>query len=258
MLPTTIDGVVSRLEDIITTSVATSDRRGYFAALYNRVTRRVRDGIQHGEFEDNPRMELLDVNFANRYLEAYDLYAGGAHPTRPWRRTFDAAAQDGLFVLQHLLLGMTTHIMLDLGIAAAATAPGASLPAMRKDFLHINALLGEEIDLVEGQLIAITGAWRPALGALLGLADAAALQAEETAARLLINTARARAWDFAGRLADTPPAAWGPLIEQHEAATAVLCEAVLVDAPLVDLLGGDGSHDVAGNIRTLAQGEGVV
>ena len=32
----------------------------------------VKEGIEKGRFDDGPRMEQLDVNFANRYLEAYD------------------------------------------------------------------------------------------------------------------------------------------------------------------------------------------
>ena len=38
MLPTTIDGVIAALQDIIDDSIKTKSRLGYFAALYKRMT----------------------------------------------------------------------------------------------------------------------------------------------------------------------------------------------------------------------------
>ena len=77
MLPTSLDEVVAPLEQIIEDSAARADRLGYFAALYNRVTEQVRDGIARGEFADNARMAQLDVTFANRYIAAYDAWRAG-------------------------------------------------------------------------------------------------------------------------------------------------------------------------------------
>jgi hypothetical protein len=255
MLATTIDDVVNLLDGLITTSVASGDRRGYFAALYNRVTLRVRAGVQAGEFEDNPRMAKFDVAFANRYFEAYDAYVAGGAPTRPWKRTFDAAKRDDLLVFQHLLLGMTTHITLDLGIAAATVAPGAQLPGLHKDFLHINQLLSEETSLVENELVEIAGNARPPLGRLLELFEDAGHGFERTAAGILIDIARNRAWDMAVKLVDAPDqAARDAIIAHQERDTTLLVDAVLLGEPMVALAGG-ASLDVAGNIKVLARGE---
>ena len=71
----TIDELILQLEEVINTSIKTKSRLGYFAALYHKVTCRVREGILKNEFEDNKRMELLDVLFGNRYLEALELYS---------------------------------------------------------------------------------------------------------------------------------------------------------------------------------------
>ncbi|APR86631.1 Hypothetical protein A7982_11980 [Minicystis rosea] len=255
MLPTTIDGVVERLEEIIRRSVADHDRRGYFAALYNRVTLRVREGVRRGEFEDNARMERLDVIFANRYLAAYDGYARGERPTKPWQRAFEAAGRDGLFVIQHLLLGMTAHIMLDLGIAASEVAREGGLAALRRDYLHINDLLAAEVDTVEDQLVAIAGRWQPGLGAMLDLVDRMAHRADESAASFLIDASRDRAWDFAVSLVDAPANTRPTVIDLHETATTLLSDAVMIDAPLVSLIAGGSHRDVAENIRILARGE---
>src|SRR5688572_24228267 len=133
-LPTDIDGVVERLEAIIKDCIARQDRLGYFAALYNRVTLAVRDGIARGEFDDGPRMERLDVIFANRYITAYDTYRSGELPSTAWFKAVNAAQTSNHIVLQHLLAGMNAHIDLDLGVAAARVAGrGGALDGVRVD-----------------------------------------------------------------------------------------------------------------------------
>ena len=76
-LPVTIDEVIEQLEAIIQAAISNNDPKGYFAALYQQVTIQVKKGITDGLFEDGPRMEQLDVVFANRYLEAYYAYISG-------------------------------------------------------------------------------------------------------------------------------------------------------------------------------------
>src|SRR5258705_13901399 len=77
-----IDEVISRLDAIIgraiiERAIVERDRLGFFAVLYRTVTAAVRDGIAAGRFEDGPRMERLDIVFANRYLQAFDLHRRG-------------------------------------------------------------------------------------------------------------------------------------------------------------------------------------
>jgi hypothetical protein len=63
--PTTIDEIIARLNDIIDEALRAESRIGYFAALYERVTTNVRRALVAGDvFKDNPRMERLDVIFA--------------------------------------------------------------------------------------------------------------------------------------------------------------------------------------------------
>ncbi|KFA93861.1 DUF5995 family protein, partial [Archangium violaceum] len=147
-----INGVISQLETIIDECVATGDRLGYFAALYNRVTLAVRDGIQKNQFDDGQRMERLDVTFANRYLTAYAQFRTGELPSRSWLHAFTAASNPNLIVLQHLLLGMNAHITLDLGVAAARTCPGSELAPLKGDFDKINTVLATLTPIVEKEL----------------------------------------------------------------------------------------------------------
>jgi hypothetical protein len=138
-----IDEVIARLTDIIDISRQKSSRLGYFAALYRKVTISVKQGILNGRFENGARMGALDVNFANRYLEAYELHRKGETPTASWQVSFEASERRRPLILQHLLLGINAHINLDLGIAAAETSPGAQLPSLKHDFDMINKLLAD-------------------------------------------------------------------------------------------------------------------
>ena len=77
MTPQTIDEVLMELDKIILRARNERDRLGFFATLYRNVTRNVKQGIAAGLFEDGPRMEKLEVTFANRYLAALGTFRRG-------------------------------------------------------------------------------------------------------------------------------------------------------------------------------------
>lgn len=194
---TTIDEVLEALDAVIARARREESRAGYFPALYRKVTARVKEGIAAGRFEDGERLERLDVVFANRYLEAVAALRRGEPPTRCWQVSFDASRRWWPIVLQHLLLGMNAHINLDLGIAAARTAPGAELASLRGDFDRINELLAELVDGVKEEL---TTVW-PRLRRL----DRLAGDAEDRIINFSISEARDRAWRLARTLAPLTP-----------------------------------------------------
>src|SRR5688500_2806352 len=150
--PRSIQEVLDRLDEEIENAIRKGSRTAYFASLYRSVTQRVLDGVRGGRFEDGPRMELLDAVFANRYLTALRAYQRNERTSRCWKAAFDASEAKRLTIIQHLMLGMNAHINLDLGIAAAQVAPGASLSAMKHDFEEITKLLGEMLDDVQDRL----------------------------------------------------------------------------------------------------------
>ncbi len=191
--PVTIDDVIARLDEIVAWSRQSKSRLGYFAALYRKVTIRVKDGIARGEFDDGPRMERLDVIFAGRYLEAFDRYRAGEVPTQPWQVALETATRWWPIVLQHLLLGINAHINLDLGIAAAQTSPGAALSGLRGDFNRINEILASLVDGVEDELGKV---WP-----LLKVLDWVGGRTDEQIIHFSIERARDEAWAFAERLA---------------------------------------------------------
>jgi hypothetical protein len=129
----TITDVVLELDQIIAHCSATKNKAGYFAALYKRMTIAVKQGINSNVFENGQRMEHLDINFAKRYIDAFYAYTNGAACTTSWKFAFDSCKNDELIVMQHLLLGINTHINLDLAIAAAHTAPGNAITGLQHD-----------------------------------------------------------------------------------------------------------------------------
>src|SRR5688572_33106451 len=123
-LPDTIDGVLGRLNGLLDEAIRHGRRIGYFVALYERVTSNVRHALIAGNvFDDGPRMERLDVVFANRFIQAWEQHVAGQKPTDSWAVAFQRLEDPGQLVIQHMLHGMNAHINLDLGIAAATVAP---------------------------------------------------------------------------------------------------------------------------------------
>jgi len=194
---TTIDEVLARLDAIIADARRQRRRTGYFAVLYRDVTAGVKRGIAAGEFDDGPRMERLDVVFANRYLDAYDAHHVGRPTSRAWSVAFRAARRWPPLVLQHLMLGMNAHIALDLGIAAAEVCPGDALSTLERDFGRINALLGGMIDEVQRRLTVISP-W-------MGVLDRVGQRTDEALCGFCLERARDVAWQHARRLAPLTP-----------------------------------------------------
>jgi hypothetical protein len=151
----TISEVIIQLEKAVQESIVKQDCNGYFAALYRKVTVAVADKIKLGYFDDNGRMEKLDVVFANRYLDAYQQYRSAKPCTQSWQLAFDAAKQWKPMVIHHLTAGMNAHIGLDLGIAAATVAPGHSINSIKADFDKINIILNGLMEEVKQDLFAM-------------------------------------------------------------------------------------------------------
>ncbi|WP_026951188.1 DUF5995 family protein [Algoriphagus mannitolivorans] len=186
----TIDEVLGKMDQIVKECKSTQCRIGYFGILYRQVTRRIKQGILNGEFEDNPRMEKLDVLFAKRFIDAYELWKAGKTPTESWKLAFEASESSKHLVLQHLFLGINAHINLDLGIAASETMSGQSLEGIKADFNQINSILSELVDGVKSNISKVS----PIFGWLIPLAKGR----DELLLNFSIQIARDGAWKYAG------------------------------------------------------------
>jgi hypothetical protein len=186
----TITEVIDQLDEIVKQAGQNSDRAGYFAALYKKVTVAVSNKINEKFFDDNERMEKLDVVFANRYLEAYQQYKNGLACSASWQLAFDTTRNWKPMVIDHLVAGMNAHIGLDLGIAAATVAPGDQITAVQNDFNKINLVLKELVDEVKTELFSM---WP--LSKLISKLSAGKL--EDAIAGFSIQIARDAAWKVA-------------------------------------------------------------
>lgn len=240
----TIDAALRCMDRNLDRAVSENDPRGYFTAVYRGVTRRVRDGILAGEFDDCERMERFDVRFARYWLDAYDGWDRRQPVPRSWECSFRAAETGGPVML-HVLLGINAHINLDLAVAAAQVCPGGQIAELRDDFERINDVLAELVDDMQDAVAAVSpvSGWLDRLGAGL----------DEAAVVFSLAQARSRAWGFAERLAASPRDR--RLVDARDAAVAAV-GARLVDPdgafrPLFDLAAWRERQDVGAVVAAL-------
>ncbi len=197
MTATTINEVISKLDEIITTECTANSCMAYSPILYRKVTLRIKEGILNNEFENGGRMETLDVLFANRYIIAYRQMIAGKAPTLSWKNAFEAAKRGNLLIMQHLLLGINAHINLDLGIAVAETVgEDGELMNFEDDFNKINGILASMVAGVESKIIKVSP--------LFGLLDRLGKGREDKLVTFSLNVARDGAWMFANQYHISP------------------------------------------------------
>lgn len=224
----TIDEVIAALEDIIINSENTHDPLGYFAVLYQRVTIKVKEGIENGFFDDEQRMEQLDVIFANRYLQAYHAFQKNEPITASWRRAFELSVNARPIVLQHLLMGINAHINLDLGIAAAAISNKNNIDDLENDFNKINEILSSLVNEVEQKLAEI---W-PTLKLILKKVK----RLDDFLVDFSMKIARDGAWKFAKSIVDKSPNELDSIIAVRDQKVARKAKIILSPGVIISLI----------------------
>ncbi len=192
ILPTTIDEVITTLDQIIEETIAANNYLGIFAYVYRRTTVQVKEAISKKRFEDNERMEKFDVIFANRYIEAYEDYKLQKSISKSWMSAFEV--KDKSFtIVQHLMMGMNAHISFDLGIAAAEFAPGEKIDSMENDFMKVNHILEEITNEMQSRLSKVSR--------FMFLLDWVGKKNDEKIINFGIVKSRQFAWKFANGIA---------------------------------------------------------
>ena len=216
-----IEDVIAQLDKIISTCEKNNNPLGYFAALYQKVTIKVKEGIDSKFFDDGPRMEKLDVIFAKRYIDAYYAWQKGEAVTKSWQKAFEISNNYWPIVLQHLLVGMNAHINLDLGIAAAEVSKNKNIDDLENDFNRINEILSSLVNDVQNNLAEI---W-PTLKKILQKTN----KADDFLVDFSMKLARDGAWKFAKTLSVTSENQVDKLLEERDIKVAE--KAVLITNP---------------------------
>ena len=223
-----LEGVINELGRIIDWGYEQESRLGFFPALYRKVTIKVKEGIREDSFDDGPRMAKLIVVFANRYLDAIDVYLKGDTPVRSWLVAFEAAENQRLLILQHLFLGINAHINLDLGIAAAEIVQEDQLNTLRDDFEKINQILSNLVDEVQSEI----GEFSP----WLALLDKIGGRADERFADFSLKAARNAAWKATKRITALAPEQKDIEIKRMDKLVAGLAQLIVKAGPLIRLV----------------------
>jgi len=224
----TIADVIIAIDAVVQECMATQNKEGYFAALYKRMTIAVSEGIANGAFEDGARMEKLDVCFAERYLSAWQCYNQKSPCSASWQCAFDATNNNRLTVIQQLILGINTHINLDLAIAAATVCPGNAIHALEKDFNNINNIIASLVDDFQSCMEQV---WFP-----MRLLDRVANKEEHAVLNFSVGVARKVAWNNAVLLAQSTEANRQHYIHQMDTIVKLLAQRIQSPGLLLSLL----------------------
>ena len=218
----TIEDVIMIMDEIVRNCRLRDSRIAYFTVLYRTTTYMVKKHCDEGGFfEDDDRMRRLDVLFANYYFESLfaELHHKNEPPSKSWKATFDTADNPDTVLIQHLLVGMNSHISLDLGVATAVIADGDLDASLKRDFNRLNDVLASIIHVIQTEI----GTVSP----LMRVMDRFTLNFENYAIDLGIRLARARALAFAERLTVTPRENWDTVIAEHDQQVANISRHIL-------------------------------
>ncbi|MFY7847013.1 DUF5995 family protein [Chryseobacterium gambrini] len=249
----TIEEVLKKLDAIIIWAKENQSPVGYFACTYRIMTAQVLKGIQQKKFEDNPRMTVLDIAFATRYLEAWEAYSKGQKCTNSWFIAFEAAKNKNLLILQHIFLGMNAHINLDLGISAASIMPYRKINPLKKDFENINNVIASINQKVQDSLNMICYP--------VELIDKLSNGKDNVILDFAISKARDTSWATAVIASNTPNFLRENVIGIVDYATAKVATQILnpkiLTPSLLKELKKCESNDVVKNIEILASTKNV-
>jgi hypothetical protein len=186
-----IDAVIQELDQIVEWSIHEKSFLGIFAYIYQRTTQQIKAEIEKGNFEDNQRLEHLDVVFAGFYLDAFRNYQRGEPVSESWKIAFDAQNED-LTTIQHLLLGMNAHINLDLAIAASQVMAGKPIDPLENDFNKVNDILAGLLNEMQSKIAKVSY--------LMFLLDWLGKRSDEKIINFSMVQARTQSWRVASEL----------------------------------------------------------
>ncbi|GIK58384.1 MAG: hypothetical protein HND44_20430 [Chloroflexi bacterium] len=155
------DLLLNQMQEKIDNWQQDKDRRAIFLQCYQTMTANTLAAVADGRFQDPTWVNGLLNRFADYYFVALDVYDKGQSQASPvWQYAFDAAGQKKANVLQHLFLGVNTHINYDLALTLYDVlheeCPSLT-PAQRdgryQDYCLVNEIIAETIDQVQDEVV---------------------------------------------------------------------------------------------------------
>jgi len=172
-----------------------ANRVASFNSLYFTITGRVAESLKGAEVHDADFLELLDVEFAKRYIDALRLWGEEDLATPDaWEVLFRRAQDQNVSKLAAAMLGVNAHINHDLALALVATWEKTGAPAdddeIHPDYLLVNKIFYQEIPRLRRRY---STPWQLRIDNLVGDLD-------DWSQRVLVAATRAAAWEQAERL----------------------------------------------------------
>lgn len=245
-----IDNVLGELQGLLHWMRGAGSRIGYFASFYTRVTYAIRSAILNGLFSDGDAVARLDAALARRYLTAVQQHrAGDPELSPPWGIAMGAAGRAGLSVAQQVIVAVTAHINLDLGLAIWAGFGPDQLQRVERDYFKVNDVLASMVSEVERDFEKVS----PLIGLLRRFGGALGTKVVD----FRLDQARESTWRFVLALAAADEASRPSLIAERTAEVVTMCRQVLDDAierRVFALIAVAEVKDVRQIIRTLDRG----
>jgi hypothetical protein len=166
-----------------------------FNRLYHTITSKIVDGLHAGDFEDPVFLELLDVEFAKRYLHALRLWcANSPHTPESWQVLFHKLHDQEVRPLPAASAGVNAHINYDLPFALISTwqqlGSNPDNEAQHRDYLLINEVFFAAIPALRRSYLTT---WQLTIDRLNGKLD-------DWYQNLLVEFTRDLAWQSAHRI----------------------------------------------------------
>jgi hypothetical protein len=149
-----VNEIITRMRADVARWDSCGDRRCLFLDAYATMTEQMVSRLHSGVFVDPVWVERLLSRFAEYYFEAVETFESGIGDLAPaWNVAFESCSRDDMNVLQHLFLGINAHINHDLAFAVADVLD-ARVEERLADYLAVNRVIDDTIDLVQSEVVA--------------------------------------------------------------------------------------------------------
>ena len=194
------NSVVDKMMETVKKFEANKDNRTIFLHCYSMMTANMLLAIEQNKFHDTQWVNQLLNRFADYYFNALTCYDCGEETPTVWKEVHKAAASKKLHVIQHLLLGVNSHINYDLVLTLydMLSPEWADLSdEMRvkryQDHCSVNLIIGDTIDKVQDEVVEKYSPSMDVIDKLMGRLD-------EFLLLKLITAWRDKVWDHTQEL----------------------------------------------------------